>query len=183
MRPGRADPKDTAMGTRRPVHCVHIDSEMGFNDAIYVVSAAGGTPRAVVRGDILRGLSWLPDGSGLVFGSAEGSTVTYPPTFQLRRIRLGETVSDQLTNGADSHTDPDLIEWGRVLAKRTAMQLGDLGRCQSLEHPLPTCRLPGASRMTPARSRRRRPVRMARQLVYLADSGGHGNLWVIGSER
>ena len=46
-------------------------AQLGIDDAIKIVSATAGDASTVVKGDIVRGLSWLPDASGLVFGSAQ----------------------------------------------------------------------------------------------------------------
>jgi hypothetical protein len=60
-----------------------------FDERIYVVGAAGGRLREVTRAaDELKGFSWLGNGSGIVYSSSLGSTVLYPPTFNLRTVRL-----------------------------------------------------------------------------------------------
>ncbi len=160
----------------------YIDSvQIGFNDAINIVSAAGGEPRRIVDGDIVRGLSWLPDGSGLVFGSGLESTVTYPPTFQLRMIRITGAASEQLTYGIDSLTDPDVHESGLVLAMRTTMSSAIW---QMPATGTPALNHKDARIVTHLTSQVQTPSisHDGKELVYPSDSGGHGNLWVIGTD-
>ena len=47
-----------------------------------------GERREVVAGALLQGFAWLPDGSGFVYSSARGSTLLYPPVFNLRAVLL-----------------------------------------------------------------------------------------------
>ena len=41
-----------------------------FDEGILIIAATGGEPRTVAHGDTMRGMSWLPDGSGFVYSSA-----------------------------------------------------------------------------------------------------------------
>ena len=41
----------------------------------------------MASGSLLEGFSWLPDGSGFVYSSSRGSTLLYPPVFNLRTVR------------------------------------------------------------------------------------------------
>jgi hypothetical protein len=52
-----------------------------FDQRICVVPIEDGPSQDVVRGAILKGLAWLPDGSGVAYSSSAGSSLPYPPTF------------------------------------------------------------------------------------------------------
>ena len=73
---------------------------------LVVSPAADGEPQEIARGADLRGLSWLPSGSGLVYSSPAGSTVLYPPIFNLRAVERDGTGDRQLTFGDVSHVSP-----------------------------------------------------------------------------
>ena len=82
---------------------------VGFDKRVLVVTAAtGGDPREIARGADLRGLSWLPGGSGVVYSSSAGSTVLYPPMFNLRAVERDGTGDRQLTFGDVSYMEPDV---------------------------------------------------------------------------
>ena len=49
-------------------------SSTAYEWVVFVVAAAGGQPRELVGSVNLQGISWLPDGSGVVYSSASGST-------------------------------------------------------------------------------------------------------------
>jgi Tol biopolymer transport system component len=71
-------------------------SSSGGRAAIVVVSAAGGPERRVTSepeprtGRLTSGavLDWLPDGSGIVYSCARGSTIVYLPTYNLWLAKL-----------------------------------------------------------------------------------------------
>jgi Tol biopolymer transport system component len=56
-----------------------IANEGNLQNLIYIAATDDGTTREIVRTIYLKGLAWLPDGSGLVYASAAGSTLRYPP--------------------------------------------------------------------------------------------------------
>ena len=61
---------------------------MTFESTIFVVPSSGGQPRAITHANDFRGLAWLPDSSGIVFSSSDGSTMLYPATHNLRTVRV-----------------------------------------------------------------------------------------------
>ncbi len=73
-------PDDRAIAFQRLRHA-------GFNGWIEVYDLERGELREVASGTLLGGLSWLPDGSGFVYGSSRSGTLLYPPTFNLRSVR------------------------------------------------------------------------------------------------
>ncbi len=152
-----------------------------FSNTLIVVPAAGGKPVELDRGYKFKGLSWIPDGSGLVYGSAQGSTVPYPPTFQLRLKRLDGGDSEQLTFGDQAFTDPDVHETGLVLATGTTIR--------SALWRVPTTgtaamNTGGAIPLTRQTSQVQTPSASpdGKRIVYLSDSGGHGNLWITDAD-
>ena len=92
-----------------------------FADAILMAPAGGGEPRVVVKSESMRGICWLPDGSGFVYSSSRGSTVLYPPIFNLRTIRLDGSGERQLTFGDVSYKEPEIHSSGKLLASRIRM--------------------------------------------------------------
>jgi Tol biopolymer transport system component len=74
-------------------------SSIAFDMSVCVAPVQGGAMREIARGYWLRGLCWLPDDSGLVYSSSLGSTLLYPPVFNLRSIAVDGTRDRQLTFG------------------------------------------------------------------------------------
>ena len=72
----------------------------------------------MTRSEWLRGFSWLPDGSGLVYSSSRGSTILYPPVFNLRVIGRDGRGDRQLTFGDLSYVEPDVHQSGKLLVSR-----------------------------------------------------------------
>src|SRR6266404_367968 len=92
-----------------------------FEDEIFTVPSAGGEPRQMTQdGNQLSGFSWLPDGSGIVYASARGSTVLYHPTFNIWVSRHNRA-SRQLTFGEVSYIGPDLHPTGKLVVGRMRM--------------------------------------------------------------
>jgi serine/threonine protein kinase len=145
-----------------------------FDERLSIVAATGGEPKTVARAPTIRGFCWLPGGGGLVYSSAAGSTIPYPPTLNLRMVAVDGSGDAQVTFGDDSYVDPDVHSSGKLLACRTRAQSdiwafaidGDAGA--------------GAIRVTRQTGQVQTPSVSpdGRELVYLSDNGGHGNLWV-----
>ena len=71
-----------------------------FNEHLHIVPTSGAhEPVLIARAAAIRGVAWLPDSSGVVYGSSAGSTVPYPPTFNLRRVNRDGTDDRALTFG------------------------------------------------------------------------------------
>jgi Tol biopolymer transport system component/DNA-binding winged helix-turn-helix (wHTH) protein len=147
-----------------------------FDVAIQVIASQGGQPRDVAHGEMLRGFSWLPDGSRLVYSSSAGSTILYPPIFNLRVV--GNTGGDdrQLTFGEVSYVEPDVVA-GRLVASRVRIQ-SDIWRFPVSGSPQQNTN--DALRITHQTGQAQTPSVSpdGKEFVYLSDSGGHGNLWV-----
>ncbi|MGQ0733428.1 MAG: LpqB family beta-propeller domain-containing protein [Acidobacteriota bacterium] len=148
-----------------------------FDKRILVVAASGGSPTELVRGADLSGLAWLPDSSGVVYASSAGSTVLYPPTFNLRVIRRDGSGDRPLTFGDSSYIEPDVNRSGAILASRVRSD-SNIWRFQTTGDPRENT--VNAVRITRQTSAAQTPSLSpdGTELVYLSDSGGHGNLWI-----
>jgi Tol biopolymer transport system component len=147
-----------------------------FDKRIYVLSG-GGDLREVAHGVDLRGLSWVPDGSGLVYASSLGSTVLYPPTFNLRFVTRDGTGDRAITFGDASYVEPDVQASGVLVASRV--------RSSSNIWRFPVNGNARANTLTAVRITRQTSLAQTpsvspdgKEIVYLSDSGGHGNLWI-----
>jgi serine/threonine protein kinase/Tol biopolymer transport system component len=137
---------------------------------IYVTDVDSAPPeRPIIQALRIAGISWLPDGSGVVYASSARSTLSYPPIFQLR-IVLRDGADRQLISGEVSYVHPD-IRSGTVLTTRIRMRsdiwefpvAGGNGRQITFQ---------GSQVQTPSVS----PD--GKEIVYLSDSLGHSNLWI-----
>jgi len=150
-----------------------------WSDDLFYVSSSGSVPYRVTHDNSLfSGFSWLPDSSGFVFSDSRGSTLLYLPTLHLWRIRRTGGDPRQLTFGAESDASPDVDSHGRLVSSRLHISF-DIWRfpvdSAPAENVLHSTRISHqtAQVQTPSLS----PD--GRQLVYLSDTGGHGNLWVL----
>jgi serine/threonine protein kinase/Tol biopolymer transport system component len=151
----------------------------GVRFDVFVVPAEGGEPRQVTHDNtVINGLSWLPDGSGIIYSCSRDSTMPYLPTFSLWRAPLDGGASTPLTSQETSYVNPDVHQDGTVVAGRVRMQF-DLWK-------IPT----GGSAVDNVARR----IQLTRQtghvqtptvnpagdeIAFLSDSGGHANIWVL----
>ncbi len=149
---------------------------------LYVVRAAGGAPRRLTHDQtLLDGLAWLPDGSGLIVSSSRASTTPYLPTFGLWEVRLADGRLRELWTGDSSWVHPDVDASGSVVASRIRLQLDlwrfpvDASPAENVRRGARITRQTG-SVLTPS------PSPGDAELVFLSDTGGHTNLWVIRTE-
>ena len=156
-------------------------SSTAYDRVVFVVAAAGGQPRELAGSVNLEGISWLPDGSGVVYSSSSGSTTRYPPVFSLNLVSLNGADQRQLTFDDVSYKHPDLANSNRLVASRIRIQ-SDIWKfpvgASALENTRAGVRITRQTGLaqTPSVSPDEK------QLVYLSDSGGHSNLWVIGTD-
>jgi serine/threonine-protein kinase len=170
----RWSPDDRAVAFQRM-------SRAHFDSRIYIAATTGGEPREVVRSLHIRGLTWLPDGSGLVYSTSTGTMVAYPPIFNLRMIGADGSGDRQVTYGDLSYVDPDLHASGKLLAERIRAQSDiwkfpvdgapreNFDRRIRITHQMGQVQTPSVSPDD-------------REVVYLSDSGGHSNLWIVGTD-
>jgi eukaryotic-like serine/threonine-protein kinase len=147
-------------------------------DDVYVVAAAGGSPRQVTHDfTLMSGLAWLPDGRRLVYSSARGSTLLYLPTLHLWLIAASGGDPQQLTFGEAGDETPDVDHSGRILVSRKHMQF-DIWKFPTGTDPADNVRR--AVRITHQTGQVQTPTLDPndRELAYLSDNGGHGNLWI-----
>ena len=166
--PPRWSPDDRWIGFERI-------SSTGFDACLEIVSATGGERQTIARSEWLRGFSWLPDSSGLVYSSAQGSTLLYPPIFNLRRIGRDGRGDCQLTFGDLSYVEPDVHASGKLLTSRIKSQ-SDIWKFPIDGSPLENTRR--GTRITRQTGQAQTPSASPNgtEVVYLSDNGGHGNL-------
>jgi eukaryotic-like serine/threonine-protein kinase len=151
--------------------------DLSFTNCLDIVTAAGGAPREVARSAWLKGFSWLPDGSGLVYSSSRGSTLLYPPILNLRTVGWDGREDRQLTYGDQSFVEPDVHQSGRLLASRIRVR-SDIWKFAVGGSPSENTR--GRTRVTRQTGQAQTPSVSPNgaEVVYLSDNGGHGNLWI-----
>jgi Tol biopolymer transport system component len=144
-----------------------------------VVSSSGGTPRRLTNDvALMSGVAWSPDGSSLIFSTARGSTLLYLPTLHLWRISKSGTGLRQLTFGDEGDESPDVDRTGRVVVSRKHMDF-NIWKFPVDGSTEENVRL--ATRITHQTGQVQTPSLDPndREMAYLSDSGGHGNLWVL----
>lgn len=149
-----------------------------FNWGIFVVPARGGEPRSVYKDEnLLNGFCWLPDGKGILCSTSRGSTVLYLPTFNLWTADLDGSSSKQLTFGETSYFHPDLNGNRTLVADRMRMRF-DIWKYPT--DGTPEENVNRAVRITQQTGEVQTPSVSPgdREIAYLSDSGGHGNIWV-----
>jgi eukaryotic-like serine/threonine-protein kinase len=157
----------------------YLHSRTNWADDIYVVSSAGGSPRQVTNDNTLMGgFAWLAGGSRLVYSTARGSTVLYLPTMHLWTISPAGKDPQQLTFGEVGDESPDVDRAGRIVVSRRRMQF-DIWKFPVDGTPADNVRT--AVRVTHQTGQVQTPSLSPddREMVYLSDNGGHGNLWVM----
>jgi Tol biopolymer transport system component len=152
-------------------------SNVAWEQCLDLVSVGDGERRMVVRNDWLRGFTWRPDGTGIVYSSSRGSTVRYPPTFNLRTVDCDGSGDWQLTFGDHSYVDPDAYSGTALLTARVTSQ-SDVWRFPT--DGTPSDNVHHAVRVTDQTAQVQTPSPSPddSEVVYLSDSGGHGNLWI-----
>ncbi len=149
-----------------------------FRSDIFVAPSQGGSPRPITDEDVMMsGFAWLPDGSGIVYSSARGSTILYLATHNLWLAKLSGSVPVQLTLGEDSYVSPDVSSTGAIAASRVHMKFdlwkfpADGSAAENVRRAIQLTRQTGQVQTPDAGPG-------DRELVFLSDSGGHGNLWI-----
>jgi eukaryotic-like serine/threonine-protein kinase len=149
-----------------------------WRDDIYLIPAAGGESRNLTHeGNLINGAAWLPDDSGVVYSSARGSTVMYLPVMHLWVQKLDGSPPRQLTFGDAAYDHPDVGRDGRVVAARWRMRF-DIWKFPVKGDPIENAGR--GVRITEQTGQVQTPTVAPddRQVAFLSDSGGHGNIWV-----
>ena len=141
---------------------------------------AGKETKTIVKTGQVRGFAWLPDGSGLVYASSEGSTLVYPPIFSLRTVKTDGSDDIQVPPvgaGYASYVEPDVTFDGRVVVSRVRLE-SDVFRYPVDGTPLEN--VTNAKRITQQTGQVQTPSvsPSGEEVAYLSDSGGHANVWV-----
>ncbi len=169
----RWSPDDTKLGFQRG---------RTFDYDIFYVSTAGGEPHNITNdGNPLDGFAWTPDSSGVVYSSSRGDTVLYLRTMNLWSVRSNGKDRRQLTFGETSYGSPDVDGNGNLVTTRLRIAFDlwkyptDGDGAADVRNAVRITRQTG-SVQTPS------PGPGDREIVFLSDSGGHGNLWVLNLE-
>ena len=156
----------------------YLHSRENWADDVYVVASAGGPAHEVTHDNtLMSGLAWLADGSRLLYSSARGSTVLYLPTMHLWLVSPKGGEAQQITFGEAGDESPDVDHDGRILVSRKHMQF-DIWKFPVDGDPVENVRR--GVRVTHQTGQVQTPTLSPddRQMAYLSDNGGHGNLWV-----
>jgi len=160
-------------------HSIAFDGsqDLTLNHKIYVTDSGDGAPKLVASASQIQGLAWLPNGSGLVYASSAGSTMVYPPIFNLRTVSKDGGPERQLTFCCDSYVEPDIVAPGKVFVSRVKMQ-SDIWRYPVAGSPEENTN--NGLQITHQTGQIQTPSVSPKgdEIVYLSDSGGHSNLWV-----
>ncbi|HEV7510084.1 MAG TPA: hypothetical protein VGO27_00175, partial [Candidatus Acidoferrum sp.] len=153
-----------------------------FDYDVFYVPVSGGEPHRITQdGNPEAGFSWLPDSSGVVFSSSRGDTVLYMRIMNLWLARLRDNTPRQLTFGETSYISPDVDREGNVVASRDRVQFDiwkypvdgtpqdNVRRGVQVTHQTGAVQTPSVAPDD-------------REIVYLSDSGGHGNIWILQPE-
>ena len=148
-----------------------------FEESVYLAATSGGPARVLARADNLRGIAWTADGSSVLFSSSLGSTILYPPIFNLWTVGLNGSDERQLTFGGDvSYLQPDLhaheVVVSRFRSQSDIWKFPISGTPEENAHRGVRITAQTGQVQTPSVS----PD--GQEMVYLSDSGGHGNLWI-----
>ena len=159
---------------------IAIARELGGTDfgvSLLVQDLSGGDPQRVLDpSNQLLGFAWTPDGSGLIVSSAQGSTMSYPPSYNIWKVPIGRGAPVQLTFGETSYESPDVGKDGRVVVSRVRSQ-SDIWKFPIDGEPADNSK--NGVRIT----RQTGQVQTVSaspdesEVVFLSDSGGHSNVW------
>jgi TolB protein len=150
-----------------------------WSDNLYTVRADGGPVRRLTQSSqLISGLAWMSDGKGLLFSSGRGAPILYLPPMQLWVAPLDGSEPRRITFGDASYADPDIGRGGRLVVSRRIMRF-DIWKFPVAGSPQEnTAR---GLRITRQTGMVHTPTLSPddREMAYLSDSGGRGNLWVM----
>jgi Tol biopolymer transport system component len=144
---------------------------------LFVIDLPNGMPRLVHRSVQIKGVAWLPSGDNLAVASATGTTLLYPPIFNLRLVARDGSRERQLTAGDVSYEQPDIVQAGELFATRVFMK-SDIWRFPVAGSPMENVR--NGLQVTRQTGQVQTPSVSpdGNEVVYLSDSGGHSNVWI-----
>jgi len=147
--------------------------------SVFTISVRGGTPNQITReDDLMNGLAWTPDGRDIVYSSGRGASIIYLPTMQLWAVPRKGGNSRPLTYGETSYEWPDIAQDGTLVAS-TRQTHFDIWRFPTGADASQNVR--DAVRVTHQTGRVHTPSLSpdGKEMVYISDSGGLGNVWVM----
>jgi hypothetical protein len=101
----------------------------GVRYDIFVIPRIGAELRQITHDrNMIRGLAWLPDGKGIVYGSSRGNTLPYLPALALWQVPLEGGVPRQITPIDGWYEQPDVSSTGSVSAARVRIAPSRLSR-------------------------------------------------------
>ncbi|HMC21798.1 MAG TPA: protein kinase, partial [Thermoanaerobaculia bacterium] len=156
----------------------------GVRYDIFVIPRMGGQARQITHDrNMIRGLAWLPDGKGIVYGSSRGNTLPYLPALALWQVSLQGGATRQITPADGWYEQPDVNgSTGLVSAARVRMRFDiwsfpfEADAAENVRRAARLTRQTGQV-LTPSAS----PD--GDRIAFLSDSGGHGNLWVMSTRQ
>ena len=161
----------------------YLHSRENWADDVYVVASAGGPPRQVTHDNtLMSGLAWLADGSRLVYSSRAWKHRALPSYMHLWLISPSGGDPQQLTFGERGMRIPMSTATGESWsAASTCSSTSGSFRWTAIRRR--TCA--AAVRITHQTGQVQTPTLSPndREMAYLSDNGGHGNLWVHGAGR
>jgi len=151
----------------------------GVRHDIFLVSATGGELRQLTHDRaIISGLAWLPSSDGIVYGSSRGNTIPYLPSLRLWEVPLDGHAARPMTQAGVSYEQPDVHATGLASATRLQMQFEiwrfpfEGAALENVRRGEPITRQTGQV-LTPTAAPH------GNEIAFLADSGGHANIWVV----
>ena len=153
---------------------------MGYwNMDIYAIEAVGGPPRRITTTTaLMNGFAWLPDSSGLVFSGSLGASLMYLPPMHLWRVSREGGEPRRINYGDVSYEMPDIGNDGRLFVSARHMHF-DIWKFPV--EGAPAANVIHAVRITRQTAQVLTPTLSPgdREMAYLSDSGGRGNVWVM----
>jgi eukaryotic-like serine/threonine-protein kinase len=153
----------------------------GFRSDVHVVASAGGSPKPLTdEHRVIRGLTWLPDSSGIIYASSRGTSFPYLPPMALWEVRLDGAPPRQRTPHEALYEQPDLHASGLMSVTRVQMRSDiwqypfdrittEVERGRQVTHQTGQVATPTVSKTTG-------------EIAYLSDNGGHTNVWVTSKD-
>ena len=153
----------------------------GFRSDVYAVPATRGAAvrRLTHDGHVVKGLTWRPDGRGVVYASARGSSFSYLPPLTLWEVML-DGAARQVTTSEASYEHPDLQRNGQLAVTRLQM------RHEIWEYPFAAVAttVDAGRRLTWQTGQVATPSVSpdGNRIAYLSDTGGHANVWIASKD-
>ena len=153
-------------------------SVAAWSDDIYLVAADGGDAKKLTdENNLISGMAWLPDGSGVIYSTAHGNTTLYLPIMHLFLQRLDHTPAVQLTFDDVGYHYPDIGRNGQIVVSRWRMSF-DIWKFPVNGDPAENAK--HGVRITQQTGQVQTPTLSPdeSEIAFLSDSGGHGNIWI-----